>query len=274
MAGISGVAGEGGVGKSLLAIRYARQKYSDSTIYVSLDSGDVRSSINTIARSLGIEMSEGLSNRQASGQLRNALAQYHGLLLLDNAESAADTQMLLPIAGGVCKTIVTSRDQSLLRSLTDADPVLMEQFTPDQARECFFERLGQERYEKELDDIDSLCDLLGYLPLAVDVAVAIIHAENIPAADWLKSFPTERAQLDALNREEKEGEDLSADQARHYNVVWAVLRLGLRDLGDISRRILFPASCFDPASGAPASLIVPVTDLAETDRPAAVRELN
>ena len=271
---VVGIAGESGVGKSLLAIHYARVTFPASTIYVSLDSGDVRSSMNAIARGLGIGIAPEFSDDEASRHLRHFLAQHHGLLLLDNAESAADTRMMIPSVGGDCKTIITSRDQSLIKSLIDADPMVMEQFTEDQAKECFRRRLGRERCEEETDDVDKLCDLLGYLPLAVDVAAAIIHAEELPVTKWLELFPTEMAQLDALNPEDIDVADLSASQARNYKVVWAVLRLGLRNLGEIPGRLIFATSCFDPGSGALGQLLIPVAGLSESHQPTALRELN
>ncbi len=131
--GAVGVGGEGGVGKSLLAVHYARENFPENTLYVSLDSGSIETIMFDLGRGVGIELDANRDTVTNSRVLGQALAAHDGLLVLDNAEDLNQTRMLLPDPGGACRTILTSRDQSLLRALTGSEPVMMEIFTPDQA---------------------------------------------------------------------------------------------------------------------------------------------
>ena len=70
---------------------------------------------------LGIQMDPDHTDSQVSRVLREALSHFDGLLILDNADDPADVRMLLPNPGGSCKTIVTSRDEALLRGVTGAE---------------------------------------------------------------------------------------------------------------------------------------------------------
>ena len=174
--------GGGGVGKSLLAIHYARTHYADRSLYVSLGSGSARSRIVGLSLALGLSFSADHTDSQISRLLRDALARFDGLLILDNAEDATEVRMLLPSPPGKCKVVITARDQTLLRSVTGVDPVVLDLFSPEQTRECFVGRLREDRVAKEADDVAKLADMLGYLPVAVDVAAATIADERLPVS--------------------------------------------------------------------------------------------
>ena len=255
--GAVGVGGQGGVGESLLAVRYAAQEFDgDRVLYTSLDSGSARSRTVDLGLALGLAFVPEQSDIDVGRMLRDALSRFDGLLILDNADTEADVRALLPPAGSACKVVVTSRDRSLLRSVTGAEPVMLDVFDVGQARQCFAERVGAERLQQELDSVDSLCDLLGYLPLAVDVAAATIAAEaDSEVSDWADAYSTESALLDQLPGRAGEDEDLGPDAVRERKIVRAVLRLSLRDLGDQARSLLSALSCFDAAAGGSEALI-------------------
>ena len=271
---VVGIGGGGGVGKSLLAVRYARQTRPGKTLYVSLDAGRVRGAMTDLALALGFQVDPDHTDAQVSRVLREALSRYEGLLILDNADDPADVRMLLPNPGGLCRTIVTSRDEALLREVTGADPVRLEEFTPEQARGVFRSPLGPERWRDEEDEIDQLCEMLGFQPIAVDVASASIAAEDLSVSSWLEMYPDESHQLEALVPESIGDRELSAEEARGHRIVHAVLRLSLRGLGDAARGLLYSVACFEPASGGPQSLLLQVAELDPEDKSTAVRELN
>lgn len=251
-----GICGGAGVGKSLLAVRYAREKWPGQALYVSLDSGSVRRAMDELGLALNLQFDPDLKDDQLSRVLREDLSRFEGLLILDNAEDAEEVQKLRPNPGGQCKTIVTSQDEALLRAVTSADPIMLDSFNPEQARDCFRAHLGEARAVAETAEIDRLCDLLTYLPLAVDVAAATISDEGLSVSSWLEWYPDEVDQLDALD------------------IVRAVLRLSLRNLTERARRILYAVACFDPFIGGPETLVISVAQLEAEDQPDASRELN
>ncbi|MCH7713817.1 MAG: tetratricopeptide repeat protein [Chloroflexi bacterium] len=269
--GIGGTVG--GVGKSLLAIRYARQHHAGKTVYVPLDTGAVRGAMVSAGNAINLQLDSELTDVQASRVLRDSLSRFEGLLILDNAEDPVVVQMLLPLPGGSCKTIITSRDEALLRSAAGSDPVMLDTFTRKQSRDCFGAHLGEGPARQQSGQIDQLCDLLGHLPLAVDVAAATISDEGLPVAEWLEIYPDERRQLQALGPAEFSGNE-SPDEIRFSRVVRAVLRLSLRNLSASARRLLYAVACFDPASGGPQLLVVPVAQLEADDQAEAGRVLN
>ena len=272
--GAVGVGGGGGVGKSLLAIHYARTHYADRSLYVSLDSGSARSRIVGLSLALGLSFSADHTDSQISRLLRDALARFDGLLILDNAEDATEVRMLLPSPPGKCKVVITARGQTLLRSVTGVDPVVLDLFSPEQTRECFVGRLREDRVAKEADDVAKLADMLGYLPVAVDVAAATIADERLPVSTWIEAYPDERKQLDALAQDPADGTQMSAEEVRRRKIVRAVLRLSLRGLTEQGRGLLHALSCFDPATGGPASLVLAVAQTGSEGEAGARLELN
>ena len=272
--GAVGVGGGGGVGKSLLAIHYARTHYADRSLYVSLDSGSARSRIVGLSLALGLSFSADHTDSQISRLLRDALARFDGLLILDNAEDATEVRMLLPSPPGKCKVVITARDQTLLRSVTGVDPVVLDLFSPEQTRECFVGRLREDRVAKEADDVAKLADMLGYLPVAVDVAAATIADERLPVSTWIEAYPDERKQLDALAQDPADDTQMSAEEVRRRKIVRAVLRLSLRGLTEQGRGLLHALSCFDSATGGPASLVLAVAQTGSEGEAGARFELN
>ena len=259
----------------MLEVRYARQELDDGRVlYSSLDSGSVRSRTVDLGLALGLTFAPEQSEGDIGRALRDALSRFDGLLILDNADTEADVRALLPPASSKCRVIVTSRDQSLLRSVTGADPVIVNLFSADQARECFEQRLGAERLHQELESVDSLCNLLGYLPLAVDVAAATIASENSRVSDWADAFSNESALLNQLPADAAGDESLGPDAVRERKIVRAVLRLSLGNLDDRASALLYALSCFEVAAGGSEALIQAVAG-ADPESSAEVRvELN
>ena len=112
----------------------------------------------------------------------------------------------------------------------------------------------------------------GMLTATVDVAASTLAAENLSVATWLKMFPDEPSQLDALVPRTGLSTGPGHQDPRANRIVHAVLRLSLRNLSEEARRLLYAAACFDPASGAPQSLIVAVAEASAQNT--ASRDLN
>ena len=211
--------------------------------------------------------------RTVRRDLRRALSQYDGRLILDNAENEADAKALIPPSGGPCKTIVTSRDRAMLRRVTSNEHVIeVGLFTERQARDCFARRLSLGQYDREINQIDALCERLGYLPIAVDVAASTIASnQKETVEEWLDAFPDQQAMLDQLPAGDQIYEGMEDADVRASKIVRAVLRLSLKRMNDPEERdLLYALSCFDLAAGGATELIRVVANV-EPDESASSR---
>src|SRR5271157_1428260 len=126
---ISAVAGMAGVGKTALAVHWARRvagRFPDGQLYVNLRGYDAEGAAVTpeevtgwFLLALGVPAGQIPADAQArSGLYRSVLAGRRVLIVLDNARDAAQVRPLLPGSAG-CLVVVTSR--SALAGLAAAE---------------------------------------------------------------------------------------------------------------------------------------------------------
>ena len=126
---ISAVAGMAGVGKTALAVHWARRvagRFPDGQLYVNLRGYDAEGAAVTAEEvtgwflvALGVPAGQIPANAQARcGLYRSVLAGRRVLVMLDNARDAAQVRPLLPGSSG-CLVVVTSR--SALAGLAAAE---------------------------------------------------------------------------------------------------------------------------------------------------------
>ncbi|QFU92793.1 Regulatory protein AfsR [Amycolatopsis sp. YIM 10] len=178
------LAGQGGVGKTTLAVRAAHMvtdRFPDGQLYVDLcgTQDEVRDPARVLANfllSLGVDggaIPDELADRSAL--FRSKLAGRRVLVLLDNAVGEDQVRPLLPGSAG-CAVVVTSRAR--LSGLEGGRPLDVEVFTPEQAWAFLVGVVGQERIEAEPGAVAEIARLCGYLPLAVRVAAAKLVARS------------------------------------------------------------------------------------------------
>lgn len=200
VAGIAaGVRGQGGIGKTALALAVAHQIKDDfpaGRVYIDLrgttDPLSSRNAMESILHQFEPKADfRGADDDQLTAHYRAFLGSQKVLLLLDNAAEAKQVTPLIP--GGSCAVIVTSRKQFNLNGvaplsldlLSEADAVALAQslaprLTDDQAR--------------------GLAQACGRLALAVRlVATQISLDEGISVADHLDDLRSDRlAYLDTV----------------------------------------------------------------------------
>jgi DNA-binding SARP family transcriptional activator/tetratricopeptide (TPR) repeat protein len=200
------VTGTAGVGKTTLAIRFARQagpRFPDGQLYVNLRGFDPASApVSPSAALAGFFDALGVPPRHVpasleaqSALLRTLLDGKRMLLLLDNACDAGQVRPLLPGSAG-CMVVVTSRSQ--LTGLVVAEgarPLPLDVLDPVEATELLVRRLGSERVTAEPHAVAALVEQAACLPLALSVTCA--RAAARPAAR-LADLSAELA--DALDR--------------------------------------------------------------------------
>ncbi|MBT2225208.1 BTAD domain-containing putative transcriptional regulator [Nonomuraea sp. NEAU-A123] len=176
------IAGPAGVGKTALAVHWARliaDRFPDGQIYANLrgyDPGLPASPLEVLAyvlRVLGVEPEQiPADERLAESMYRTLLSNKRVLVLLDNARSAEQVRPLL-LGGSNCLVVVTSRDRlSGLVARDGARRLTLDVLDPSEAHELLIRLLGEDLTRAEEGAIAALAATCGYLPLAVRIAAA------------------------------------------------------------------------------------------------------
>ncbi|HEY2305047.1 MAG TPA: helix-turn-helix domain-containing protein [Streptosporangiaceae bacterium] len=184
---ISAVAGMAGVGKTALAVHWARKvahRFPGGQLYVNLcgyDPGPAvapQEAAGWFLTAMGVPAEQIPAQAQARfGLYRSVLAGRQMLIVLDNARDAAQVRPLLPGTAG-CLTIVTSR--SALAGLAAAEgarPLQLGLMGAEEAARLLAARLGPERVAAEPGAVTELAARCGYLPLALGVMAARAAAD-------------------------------------------------------------------------------------------------
>ncbi|PZF79423.1 AfsR/SARP family transcriptional regulator [Jiangella anatolica] len=208
------ISGPGGAGKSALALRAAHAaaaEFPDGRLYVNLHGATpgVRplQPEEVLARLLG---SLGVDERRVPADPAAAAALYRAtvagrrlLIVLDDADSAAQVRPLLPGPGPGPALLVTGR--RVLATLTQARPLALGTLPPDEAIALLAAQAGSDRVAAEPDAAAEIVALCGLLPLAVRVAGARLRSRP----DWPLAALRDRLD-DAQHRlDELEHDDLA-----------------------------------------------------------------
>jgi transcriptional regulator with XRE-family HTH domain len=207
---ISAIGGLAGVGKTALAVQWARQvagQFPDGQLYVNLRGYDPALPPMPAAEAIRLlldafEIPAGripASPEAQAGLYRSVLAGLKVLILLDNAADAAQVRPLLP-GGPGCLVIVTSR--SRLEGLVAVDgavPVSLDVLTRAEARRLLGRVVGEARVAAEPDAVGQLIEGCGRLPLALAVTAARAATRpGLPLAAVAAELVVAAGRLDAL----------------------------------------------------------------------------
>ncbi|MGW1055308.1 BTAD domain-containing putative transcriptional regulator [Streptomyces sp. NPDC002521] len=202
---VSALAGIGGVGKTSLAVHVAHQAraaFPDGQLYVDLQGAGTRVAepetvLGSFLRALGIADSaipDSLEERSAL--YRAVLDGRRVLVLLDNAEDAAQVRPLLPGTAG-CAALVTSRVRMV--DLAGAQLVDLDVMSPDEALSLFTKIVGEERVAAERGAALDVVAACGFLPLAIRIAASRLAARRTWTVSVLAAkLADERHRLDEL----------------------------------------------------------------------------
>ncbi|MBC3844052.1 hypothetical protein GXW82_39225 [Streptacidiphilus sp. 4-A2] len=250
---ISAIDGMGGVGKSALAVHAAhllREQYPDGQLFVDLH-GHTKgmepltadSALNRLLSSLGVPpqlIPRDLGERAAF--YRDRLADTRTLIVLDNAQSAAQVRPLLPGTAG-CLVLVTSRKR--LAGLDDAYSVALGTLPVAEAVALLRKVATPERVAADHPALDELAALCGCLPLAIRIVAARLrHHPSLRVEDVIDQLRDEGARFEHLADEDR---SLTAVFDLSYSALPAAEQDLFRDLGRV------PGADFD--TGAVARLI-------------------
>ncbi|WP_043688141.1 tetratricopeptide repeat protein, partial [Streptomyces xylophagus] len=183
------ISGMAGVGKSALALHTAhqlRERFPDGQLYVNLHGATPGmtpltpgQALHALLRDLGAEPRHIPEHPDAAAALlRSLLAPTRTLMVLDDAENAAQVRLLLP-AGTGCAVIVTSR--SPLTALDGARRFPLAPLSGEDSAALLRAVSGR----GGLDAAHPLVELTGRLPLALRVVAARLAARRALTPDVL-----------------------------------------------------------------------------------------
>ena len=226
---ISAVSGTAGVGKTALAIRWARRvagQFPDGQLYANLRGFDVVESVDaadvlaSFLRALGVAGKDvPLSADERAARYRSLLAGRRVLVVLDNAADGDQVRPLLPGSPG-CAAVVTSRNRLAgLVSVDGARRLDLDLLPQPDAVELLRALIGT-RVDADPAAAQALARQCSRLPLALRVAAELAAAHpDVPLATLAGELADQRRRLDLL--------DASGDPRGAVRTVfsWSYLKL-------------------------------------------------
>jgi tetratricopeptide (TPR) repeat protein len=234
---ISGLQGQGGIGKTALALKLAAQltpRYPDAQFYLDLKGHDTSKQPLNASDALAhvirayyptVKLPDNEADLRALYQ--SVLHDQCALLLMDNARNAEQVAPLIP--PGSCVLLVTSRNHFKLpgQFLKNIDKL-----SPDEARALLLTiepRIG--------DQADAIARLCGHLPLALRLAAsALAERADLSPADYARRLTDTQQRLKLLD-------EVETSLSLSYDLLSAELQQRWRTLA------VFPAT-FDAAAAA------------------------
>jgi tetratricopeptide (TPR) repeat protein/cold shock CspA family protein len=198
---IVGLAGSGGIGKSALACHFAMQHkdvFPEGVIGLRVDGKDKDVIAREFARLCGEEV-DPEDERDAGTIMQEIFGHRRMLLIFDNAEDAS-IQALCP-GGKRCAIIITTRDRQLpfLLGVPEEGRIDLPPLIRDDALILLSDLIGGERVTTEASAADVVLDLIGNLPLAIQIVGATLQMQpGRSIQNYADSLAEERQRLKQL----------------------------------------------------------------------------
>lgn len=196
---ISAISGMAGVGKTELAIQYAKSHenaYPGGICWLSAREFDVGTQIVSYAMvHLELRIPDSLElNEQVAFCWRNWLPG-NVLVILDDVVNYSDIQPYLPPVERRFKVLITTR----LKFGSPIQTVSLGTLTPEKSLELLENLIGRERIQQELEIANTLCHWLGFLPLGLElVGHYLAGKSDLSLAEMMFSLQTKALQDQSL----------------------------------------------------------------------------
>ncbi len=239
---IAAVAGMGGVGKTELALQYARnhrETYKGGICWLLAKVGDVGTEVVKFARThLDLNIPEGLD---VFDQVRYCWRNWREgdvLLVLDDVGKYELVKPYLPSSSSRFKVLITTR-QYLGASIKQLSLDVLQPKAALELLKSFFKETPQ-RIEQELAVANQLCEWLGYLPLGLELVGRYLKRKvDVSLTEMLRRLEKKRLEQPALDKPE-------GDMIEQRGVL-AAFELSWQELNDDDKQLGCLLSLFAPA---------------------------
>ncbi|MEH2091700.1 tetratricopeptide repeat protein [Nostoc sp.] len=239
---IAAVAGMGGVGKTELALQYARnhrETYKGGICWLLAKVGDVGIQVVQFARSvLDLNLPEGLDVFAQVQYCWRNWREGDVLLVLDDVGEYQQVKPYLPSSSSRFKVLITTR-QYLGASIKQLSLDVLQPEAALELLKSFFKETPQ-RIEQELAVANQLCKWLGYLPLGLELVGRYLKRKvDVSLTEMLRRLEKKRLEQPALDKPEG---DMTAQRG-----VLAAFELSWQELNDDDKQLGCLLSLFAPA---------------------------
>ena len=191
------VVGMGGVGKTALAAAVAshlRSAFPDGILWGRVATDEPMDILQSWAVAYDRDLSKIASPAARAAAMRSLLADKQALIVLDDVVAGRPIDLLLPGATA-CPVLITTRDRAEV-ALYTTDIIDLRELSPQDGVDMLVQVLGAETIAADRDAAAELCDLLGGLPLAVEIAAQrIVASPRRDLARMVRSLHSASARL-------------------------------------------------------------------------------
>lgn len=231
---ICSLQGMAGAGKTTLAVHLAyqlRAYYPDGVLWARVSTSNSMSILSAFAYAYGHNIHQYGDLESRSQIVRNILANKQALIILDDVQTSADLEYLLPPTGK-CAVIITTRNNNLLIT-SGAYRFQMGGFSKkDRDSLALFKKiLGPSFLQKDQRTLEKIADIVAHLPLAIAVIASRLSYEP----EWSAERFLERLQ--------QAGEKLSQLVYEHQSVRLSV-DISYHDLSEQQKKFFAALSVF------------------------------
>jgi|694.fasta_scaffold66259_2 tetratricopeptide (TPR) repeat protein len=265
---IAAITGMPGIGKSVLASRFAnsyRDKFPDGVISVDANSKDIYQISLEIERilkryfpKLNVGTEYGFGDiRRPEEVIADAIGNREMLIIYDNV-GMSSIDRILP-NGDNCAVIITTQYRKS-GSLQSIHPSRIVRLSPLSTKDCeilFATVLGKKRTEQQQSEVIKLIKVLGGHPLALRIAIARLQDNDLTIAEYIDSLNRTERRLKQLHK----GNDL--ERRLEATLIEAWERLDTTEQEFLASLSLCASSGFSCSTAAVTSGINNVYEVAE-----------
>ena len=231
---ISSVSGMGGVGKTELAVQYAKRYENDYPGGICWLNVRNKNLATEIIQFIQLQMGLEVPQKDPQGNLLTLKEQVtwcwtnwkppSGLVLviLDDVTKIEDFSQLLP-TNKRFRVVITTR----LRDIdTNVKEIALDVLSPEEALELFTKLVGKTKVNKELAIAQEICEWLGYLPLGIELVGRYIKQKppHFKLAKMLEQLKQQRLHNQAIkNPQQKNLSTAQRGVLEAFELSWVAL---------------------------------------------------
>ena len=195
--------GMGGIGKTTLAAALAhdpdpdvQDRFPDGVLWATLgQQPDILPLLSGWVQALGDYQFKPLVVETASTHLRSLLQDKAALIVVDDVWDPAHVPPFL-VGGPSCRVLITTR-RAAVADVAGAGQIPLGVLTPEQSLALLARRLGRDLGPAERDDARQLAETVGFLPLALELAVVRV-GRGVSWIELRRALEAEVARLEEL----------------------------------------------------------------------------